>query len=82
MQLSGPDPGMKILDVGSGFGRHSIELAKRGFQVTGVDISKELIEYSSKEAGRIGCTVKWICGNAREMAWHEYFDIVLNCMMG
>ena len=32
-----------LLDIPCGFGRHSIELAKRGFNVTGVDISQTFI---------------------------------------
>jgi len=35
-----PNPSQShILDVGCGSGRHAVELAQRGFQVTGIDIS-------------------------------------------
>ncbi len=36
-------PGQHILDIPCGFGRHSIELSKRGFHVTGIDISETFI---------------------------------------
>ena len=38
------EPGARVLDVPSGNGRLSFELAKRGLQVTGLDISEEFIE--------------------------------------
>jgi cyclopropane fatty-acyl-phospholipid synthase-like methyltransferase len=36
--------GQSILDVPCGFGRHAIEFAKRGFHVTGIDISERFIK--------------------------------------
>ena len=37
-------PGHEVLDIPCGFGRHAIELAKRGFQMTGIDISAEFLQ--------------------------------------
>ena len=36
----------RILDIGCGTGRHSIELTKRGYQVTGIDLSKSMLKSS------------------------------------
>lgn len=36
--------GQRILDIPCGFGRHAIELSKRGFNVTGIDISETFIK--------------------------------------
>ena len=34
------DKNTRILDIGCGTGRHCIELAKRGYEVTGIDLSE------------------------------------------
>ena len=38
------NPGAMLLDVPCGFGRHTVELARRGFQMTGIDISAEFLQ--------------------------------------
>ena len=43
--------GGTLLDIGCGQGRHSIELARRGFRVTGVDVSATNIEKAQIKAG-------------------------------
>lgn len=63
-------PGASVLDVPCGNGRHSIELARRGFCPTGVDLSAGFIA----EARAGGLAVEWVHGDMRELPWQERFD--------
>ncbi|VAW31010.1 hypothetical protein MNBD_CHLOROFLEXI01-971 [hydrothermal vent metagenome] len=47
----------RILDVGCGFGRHSIELARRGFAVTGIDPAAAMIAAAQKRAAETAVSV-------------------------
>lgn len=40
---------LKILDIGCGTGRHSIELAKRGYNLTGIDLSENMLTLRKKK---------------------------------
>ena len=42
--------GSSFIDVGCGPGRHSIELARRGMQVQGIDVSQDFIDIASRHA--------------------------------
>ena len=44
LEASNPHPEKKILDVGCGSGKFVVECAKRGAEVWGMDISREMIE--------------------------------------
>jgi SAM-dependent methyltransferase len=52
--------GASILDVGCGTGRHSIELARRGFVVTGLDLSAGMLGRAAAAAKAAGVNVDWI----------------------
>lgn len=41
----------KIINFGCGTGRHDIELSKRGYECTGIDMSQLMIEIANKNAG-------------------------------
>jgi SAM-dependent methyltransferase len=43
-------PGARILDVGCGPGRHSLEFARRGYEVVGIDISEEFVRVAQASA--------------------------------
>ncbi len=63
-------PGGAILDVPCGNGRHSIDLASRGFRMTGVDISPGFIA----EARERQPEIDWIEGDMRRLPWEGRFD--------
>lgn len=71
-------PGARILDVPCGFGRHSVELARRGFRVTGVDISLELLAQGREAAAAKGVAVEFHRGDMRRLVYRQRFDAVLN----
>lgn len=67
----------RILDVGCGTGRHSIELAKRGYTVTGIDLSNNMLEKAKRNAKEAGVTVTFLQADARDFSFNEKFDLVI-----
>lgn len=61
-----------LLDVPCGNGRHSIELARRGHRVTGVDQSEEFIAEARTASQSLLAT--WIVSDMRQLPWREEFD--------
>ena len=71
--------GMRVLDVGCGPGRHSHELARRGLEVHGVDISERFVEIARDEAPA-GATFERL--DARALAFQARFDAVICLCQG
>ncbi len=70
--------GTRILDLCCGVGRHSLELARRGFSVVGVDRTREYLERASREARKQGLEVEFVESDMREFVRPNAFDAVLN----
>ena len=64
----------RVLDVGCGAGRHAIELAARGFEVTGVDLSGRLLGIALEEAKKRDVLVRLVNQDARQMRFAQKFD--------
>ena len=70
-------PGHSILDVGCGTGRHSIELAKRGLSVTGIDISAGMLAEAIKAAEGAGVEIRFIKADASDFQFSTEFDAAI-----
>ena len=70
-------PGSWILDVGYGTGRHAIELAKRGYQVTGLDISTGMLAQAKKTPLDAGVSVEWIRADATQFSVARSYDAAI-----
>lgn len=73
----------RILDLACGYGRHALEFARRGYEVVGVDITKAYIDDAKKNAKEMGLRhASFICGDIRDVDFHNEFDVVLNLADG
>ena len=70
-----PKPGSFMLDVACGKGRHSKFLASKGFDVTGIDISVDSINYAKHFETE---TLHFFQHDMRLPAWVNYFDYAFN----
>lgn len=73
-QSLGLQKGARILDLACGFGRHSIALAQRDYEVAGLDISMAMLQRALAEAQRRNLSIKFIHGDMRELNFSEIFD--------
>lgn len=68
---------LKILDVGCGTGRHSIELAKRGYNVVGIDLSESMLNRAKEKALAENLTVTFQQHDARNLPFENEFDLAI-----
>jgi len=71
-------PRARILDLGCGQGRHGIELGRRGYEVTGVDLSEYLLDVAAARARAAGVKLRLVKGDMREPLAGAGFDIALS----
>lgn len=92
VEALGLRPGDRVLDVGCGPGRHSLELARRGFRVLGVDISQRFVELARAAAaglrsgdqgdpGAVG-TATFERLDARALPFDGEFDAAISLCQG
>ena len=72
------DKRARILDLCCGVGRHSLELAERGYDVTGVDRTASYIESARQQAEERNLSARFAVGDMREYRSSNSYDVILN----
>jgi len=70
-----------VLDLGAGFGRHSLFLAYKGFRVTAVEIDKDKLAKISEDAGRLGVNITTIQSDLADFVPKEKYDVLISTMV-
>jgi 2-polyprenyl-3-methyl-5-hydroxy-6-metoxy-1,4-benzoquinol methylase len=76
MDVCGLSEGARVLDMGCGPGRHSLELARRGLNVTGVDFTESFIAFAREQAQKeaLAERAEFILADARDFVRPNAFD--------
>ena len=70
-----------ILDLACGTGRMTLELARRGYDMTGVDYSAEMLDRAREAAEEQGIDgVLWLCQDMREFELYGTVEAVVSCL--
>jgi SAM-dependent methyltransferase len=78
VQLLGLRDGLRVCDLCCGIGGYSLELARRGMTVTGVDRTASYLDTARQHASEKKLTVEFVQANMREFCRPESFDAVVN----
>jgi 2-polyprenyl-3-methyl-5-hydroxy-6-metoxy-1,4-benzoquinol methylase len=73
----GFDKSLKLIDIGCGTGRHSIELSKRGYSVTGIDLSESMLEKAREKARQQALQIDFLRHDARDLPFDGQFDVAI-----
>lgn len=75
-----PPAGAVVLDLGCGIGRHSLEFARRGFRVTGVDRTQAYLDRALRSASEAGLSAEWVREDMRRFHRANAFDLAVSLL--
>lgn len=71
-------PGENVLDIPCGLGRLTMELAEYGCKMTGLDFTKDYLDFFEKAASERDLNITFYHGDMRQPPWREQFDAAFN----
>ena len=71
------DKSLKIIDIGCGTGRHTIELAKMGYNVLGVDLSESQLKQAKEKVKTLNIEIEFQKHDARNLPFKNEFDLAI-----
>lgn len=74
----GIESGARVLDLCCGFGRHTIELARRKFEMVGLDLSMVMLKKALADAQAKNMAIKFVHGDMRKLSFKSIFDAIYN----
>jgi SAM-dependent methyltransferase len=72
------EAGARVLDLCCGPGRHSVLLAKRGYKVTGLDLSPSYLDLARRAAADSKVAFDTVSADMREIPFNDHFDAAIN----
>lgn len=78
LRLAETSPNGRVLDLGCGIGRHSLEFARRGFSVTGVDRTGAYLQQAIRKAEEGELHIDFVQADMRDFVRPAAFDLVIN----
>lgn len=73
---------LRVLDCASGTGSVAIRLAKKGYRVTGADISEDMLRIAMEKARLSGVAIPFVHMDMRSVAIHKKQDVITCCCDG
>jgi SAM-dependent methyltransferase len=70
--------GASFLDLCCGEGRHTIALARRGYRMSGLELSALHLRLARRAAKEAGVSVRWHRADMRDIPWEGEFDAIIN----
>ena len=80
LKAYGPASASRLLDIGCGAGRHAMELARRGYRLTGVDVSPEMVAFVQEESKQANLPVTAVVDDLRHLSLRGTYDAAF-CFM-
>lgn len=74
----GIEKGARVLDLCCGYGRHTIELAKQGFDMVGLDLSMVMLKRALADAQAGNQIIKFVHGDMQKLTFKAVFDAIYN----